>query len=108
MLAVRVGVVPNGMLLERSDDVGAMAALERARFLANDLEGRLNALFREEGCQPFSRVIARRKDVVFGIEPEDDIHFSSRVLGPSVRTYEDEQSNEVSDAREQRQSSHRL
>jgi hypothetical protein len=106
---MRIGVVADGMLLERSDDVDAMATLKRARFLSNDLESRLNALFREEGRQPLSGIIARRKDVVFSIEPEGDIDFSgSGSLGASVRTYEDEHINEASDAREESQSSHRL
>src|ERR1700740_2030532 len=109
MLAVRVGVIADGMFLERGDDVGAMAALQRARFFANDLERCLNALFGEESGQPFGDVIAGRQNVVFGIEPEDDIGFGgSRILGPSVRTYEDEHSNETSDAREESQASHKL
>src|SRR5207248_11411520 len=50
MLAVRVGVVADGMLLQRCNHVGAMAALERARFLANNLKCRLNALLGQERC----------------------------------------------------------
>ena len=109
MLAVRVGVIADGVFLERGDDVGAMAALERARFFANDLERCWNALFGKESGQPFGGVIARRQNVVFGIEPEGDIDFcGSGPLSPSVRRYEDEHSNEASDARKESQSSHRL
>src|SRR5689334_5772699 len=94
MLAVGVGVIADGVFLECGDDVGAMAALESARFFADDLERCLNVLFGEESGQPFGDVIARRQNVVFGIEPEDDVDFSgSGPLGPSVRTSEDEHSN---------------
>src|SRR2546429_7239480 len=78
MLAMRVGVVADGMFLECGDDVGAMAALERAGLLADDLECRLNALLGEERRQPFGRVIALRQDVVFRVEPKDDIDLAGR------------------------------
>src|SRR5256886_5763473 len=73
MLAMGIGVVANGMLLQRCDNVGAVAALERTGLLTDDLECRLNALLGEERRQPFGRVIALRQDVVFRVEPKDDI-----------------------------------
>src|SRR5437763_16779771 len=98
--------LPNGPFKHRT----SWLAKKRARWSAgSDLERCLNALFGKESGQPFGGVIARRQNVVFGIEPEDDIDSrGSRLLGPSVRTNEDEHNNEGSDAREERRSSHKL
>jgi hypothetical protein len=60
MLAVCVGVIADGVFLERGDDVGAMTALDRACFFPDDLERCSNALFGQESGQPFGGVIARR------------------------------------------------
>src|SRR5205807_6714329 len=101
MLAMRIGVVADSMFLECGDDVGAMAALERARLLADDLECRLNALLGEERRQPFGRVIALRQDVVLGIEPKDDTDLTGcGPLADSIHTDQSERQQHANDARE--------
>ena len=107
MLAMRIGVIADGMLLQRCDDVGAVASLERARLLTDDLECRLNTLLGEERRQPFGRVIALRQDVVFGVEPKDDIDLAGcRPQADSIHTDQSERQQHANDAREVCQSFH--
>ena len=96
---MRIGVVADGMLLQRCDDVRAMAALERARLLTDDFECRLNTLLGEKCRQPFGRVIALRQDVVFGVEPKDDIDLAGcRLLADKVHADQHERRHDANDA----------
>jgi hypothetical protein len=104
---MRIGVIADGMLLQCRDDVGAVTSLERARLLTDDLECRLNTLLGEERRQPFGRVIALRQDVVFGVEPKDDIDLAEcRPLADSIHTDQSERQQHANDAREVGQSFH--
>src|SRR5205807_7766333 len=86
MLAVRVGVIADGMLLQCLDHVGAMAALERTRLLTDNLKRCLNTLLGEECRQPFGRIIAFGQDVVFGVEPKEDVYLAAgRLLTDKAR-----------------------
>ena len=99
MLAVRVGVVADGMFLQRGNHVCAMAALKRARFFANDLKCRLNALLGQERRQAFGRVIALRQDVVLGVEPENDIDLARRwPVGKKIGIHQQEDRYRAKDA----------
>ena len=73
MLAVGVRVVADLVASQGGDYVLAAAPLEGARLLAHHLEGGADALLRQQLRHPLRRVIARGKDVVLGVEPEDDV-----------------------------------
>ena len=73
LLTVRVGVIPDVVLPERSDHVRAAAAFEHSSLLADDLEGRPHAEARQHLRQPFRRLVVLRKDVVFRVEPQCDV-----------------------------------
>lgn len=80
LLAVRVGVVADLVLLHGGDDVRAAALLEDARLLADDLEGRLHPEARQHLCKALCGVVILRKEVVLGVEPQDDMDRRGRLL----------------------------
>ena len=71
--AVIVGVIADLVFLQGGDHVGSLALFQRARLLADDLEGGANALAGEEVGHLESGVVAGGQEVVFRVEPEDDV-----------------------------------
>ena len=75
---MRVGVITDGMLLKRRDDIGSMPPFQSARLLADQLKRGADSLLSEERRQPFRRVIAGRQDLILGVEPENNINLGGR------------------------------
>ncbi len=82
------------MLLERLDHVGAAAPLQRQRFLADHLEHHADALLEQPAREPQRGIVARRQEVVLGIEPEDDVHLRRRLAGRRLRYEQCEQAED--------------
>ena len=84
LLAVGVRVIADVVLLQGGDDVRAPPLLEDAGFLADDLEGRLHPKARQHLGKTPRRVVILRKDVVLGVEPQDDVDRRRRLRGDAA------------------------
>ena len=73
MDGMEVGVITNGMLFERGDDIRAPALLEDARLFPDDFKGGVDAALGKQLAQPLGRIVIGGGEVVFRIEPEDDV-----------------------------------
>src|SRR5206468_5413681 len=71
--AVPVGGIADLVLLQRLDDVLALAGLQRARLVADDLERSADALLGEVGGDVQRGVVAGGQDVIFRVEPQQDV-----------------------------------
>ena len=73
VLAVRVRVITDFMVRQRSNHVASAAPLERPPFFAHHLERRPDVLLGKKQGDAFRCVVALGQDVVFGVKPEDDV-----------------------------------
>ena len=69
MDGMEVGVITDGMLLQRGNDVGASALLKDARLFADKFERGANTALGEQLAQPLGRIVIGRGEVVFRIKP---------------------------------------
>ena len=73
MHRMKIGVIPDIVLLERGNDIAPPAFFEHARFFADELERRANAALGEHFSQALCRVVVGGQKIILGVEPQDDI-----------------------------------
>src|ERR1700758_2471566 len=70
---MKIRMVPDVMFSQCFDYLAAPALLQHSSLFSNHFESRSDIPLRKHFREPFRCVIIRRQQVVFGIEPKDDV-----------------------------------
>src|ERR1044071_1844000 len=70
---MKIRMVTDIMFAQCFDDIAAPSFFQHPRLFSHYFESRPDIAFRKQLSEPFCRVIIRRKQIVFGIEPKDDV-----------------------------------
>ena len=81
MDGMKIGMEGDVVFFEGGDDISAASLFEDAGFFAYDFEGGADVASGEEIGEAFIGVIVGGEEVVFGVEPEDDIDARRGFIG---------------------------
>jgi hypothetical protein len=76
MYAMKVGVIANIVTPERGDHILAAPLFQDPCFLPYDFEGGLDSLARQKVSQAQDCVVTGRENIIFGVEPEDNVNWA--------------------------------
>ena len=92
---VQVRMITDVMALKGGNHIAAASLLQHPRLFADDFEGGMNATGSKQLAEAQGRIIIRRREVVLGIEEQQDINLRWRRFGVDGRHYGRE--NEISE-----------
>ena len=88
-------MITNVMALKGDNHVAAASLLQHPRLFPDDFEGGMNATGAKQLAEAQGRIIIRRREVVLGIEEQQDVNLRRRRFGVGGRHHGSE--NEISE-----------
>ena len=92
---VQVRMITDVMALQGGNHIAAASLLQHARLFSDDFEGGMNATGGKQLAEAQGRIIIRRREVVLGIEEQQDVNLLWRRFGVDGRRHGSE--NEISE-----------